>query len=245
VTNQRLPCPPYRSGYPGGNLGIALIVGLWWISDVASSFAQPPLPPQPVVPEIAEGQRQLTAELLADRPITTLRATLATTAPSQPDNLARQTLAQEPARHQPSGLGRGWCLQPVTFDASAARHLPLYFEEPNLERLGYHYGCGTDGSLGRALSDQWFCWSGHRCGLAADSPPQQVLQPFVSAFAFYGRILTLPYQMGVRHPTDEIYALGTDRPGSPVPYRTHRIPLSLRGALYQGATATGTAFIVP
>ena len=128
----------------------------------------------------------------------------------------------------PLGDSRPWMLAPYEWEAPATRHLPLLFEDPNLERLGYTCGgriswCGEERSLHTG-----------RC-----------LQPFLSAAHFFGRVPMIPYLCGVDHPCEPIYTLGVDRTGSPVPYRRHFIPLSLRGALYQAGVSVGLVYAIP
>jgi hypothetical protein len=98
---------------------------------------------------------------------------------------------------------RPWPFANFEWEAPATRHLPLLFEEPNLERLGYGYG----------LFDVGLCEEGPHRG--------QRLQTVVSGVNFFGRIPFLPYMAHVRPLTDPVYTLGTDRPGSPVPYRKY------------------------
>ncbi len=125
-----------------------------------------------------------------------------------------------------SGQCRPWAYSCYQWEAPATRHLPLLFEEPNLERLGYTYG---------------FC----NVGLC-DEPPRggQRIQPLISCVNFIGRIPLIPYMAGVHPLTEPVSTLGADRPGSPVPYRRYLPHRSLRGTIYQ-AGFTGVAFIIP
>jgi hypothetical protein len=198
----------------------------------------------------------VTASLLTDRPIGQLQATLQPPAGELPET----TVATQPALVMAGELNpwRTWCLTPVEWEAPATRSLPLYFEEPNLERLGYYYGCPSDGTLRRALwwpmglpmkfveDDVWIKQQ-YLAAQCDDCLPgdHQLLQPFVSAANFFGRVPILPYMMGVDCPVEPIYDLGTDRPGTPVVYRKSFMPLSLRGALYQAAASTGVAYLIP
>lgn len=156
-------------------------------------------------------------------------------------------------------MNRGWCGSSVEWDAAATRSLPLYFEEPNLERMGYYYGFIYD-----PRPVQWFMWPMTATMAAEDDdfwlkqryfdwyewhaqwyPQMQLIQPVVSGAAFYSRVAILPYLMGIEHPTDSYYDLGAEQPGSPMPYRKEYLPLSAKGALYQGAAVTGAAYILP
>jgi hypothetical protein len=223
--------------------------------------AQEPIPPLPMPADSAQAaQLSATAQLLEDRPIGQLRPSLQLpTGAVAPENAALPHLQAAGVQFQPTGLGRGFCLEPVDWDATALRHLPLYFEEPNLERLGYYYGYPCDGRYRRWicspvtnylackpddswLKQKWFAW---QYQLDCNPPHNQLIQPVVSACNFYGRIAALPYMWGAANPREEFYVLGEDRPGSPVPYRKHYIPLSLKGILYQGAAVTGLGYAIP
>jgi hypothetical protein len=71
------------------------------------------------------------------------------------------------------------------------------------------------------------------------------LQPLASGAHFFLSVPTLPYKMGVNPPNECVYALGYYRPGSCAPYLVPPLPISLRGAIYQGGIATGLAFLIP
>lgn len=106
---------------------------------------------------------------------------------------------------------RPWLSSCFWWEAPASRHLPLLFEEPNLERLGYAYGC----------CDIGMCDEEPRLG--------QRVQALVSGVNFYGRIPFAPFMCCYQPFTEPVYTLGTDRPGSPVPYRKylpHMLPLT-------------------
>ena len=68
------------------------------------------------------------------------------------------------------------------------------------------------------------------------------IQPFVSGAHFFASVPLLPYKMGLRPPGECVYTLGYYRPGNCAPYMLEPIPLSLRGALFEGLGATGFAF---
>ena len=72
-----------------------------------------------------------------------------------------------------------------------------------------------------------------------------VLQPAVSAAHFFGRIPAIPYMRGAQAGHRRNDVVGLNRPGGRDPYRAHRPPVSLRGALYQGAATAGFIFLVP
>jgi hypothetical protein len=72
-----------------------------------------------------------------------------------------------------------------------------------------------------------------------------LLQPAASTAHFAGRMLAWPYLAGAYSPHECIYTLGRERPGSYAAYRLYRPPVSVRGALYEGAAVAGLSFIVP
>jgi hypothetical protein len=72
-----------------------------------------------------------------------------------------------------------------------------------------------------------------------------LFQPAVSAAHFAGRTAVWPYLAGAYPPHECIYTLGRERPGSCAPYRLYRPPVSLRGALYEGAAIAGLSYVVP
>lgn len=71
------------------------------------------------------------------------------------------------------------------------------------------------------------------------------LQPFMSAGHFFLAVPALPYLAGLYPPNEGIYTLGYYRPGSCAPYILDPFPLSVRAAFWEGAAATGLAFIIP
>ena len=71
-----------------------------------------------------------------------------------------------------------------------------------------------------------------------------IFQPAVSAAHFTGRAVAWPYLAGAFPPHECIYTLGRERPGSYAPYRLYR-PVSVRGAVYEGAAIAGLSFVVP
>ena len=112
------------------------------------------------------------------------------------------------------------------WEAPATQHLPLLFEEPNLERMGYSCGLGCK-----------------VCGYETGPYLTNCVQPIVSGSYFFGRVPFIPYMCGIDPPLEPVYTLGVDRPGSPVPYRRHLIPVTLKAMLYQAGAMTGVAYI--
>jgi hypothetical protein len=71
------------------------------------------------------------------------------------------------------------------------------------------------------------------------------VQPVISGGQFFGRAIALPYFIGAECPCKIEYTLGHYRPGSHAPFRLHKPPCSVRGALLYGALATGAVFALP
>lgn len=176
-------------------------------------------------------------ELWQDKPLGQLKASIALkfseTEKLRETELQRLTLATPHmvARGNMThtiGQSRPWMLASYEWEAPATRHLPLWFEEPNLERMGYTWGM------------QW-----NVCGFEAGQCASECLQPFVSAGHFFGRVPFIPYMCGIDPPCEPVYTLGVDRPGSPVPYRRYLIPVTLKAALFQAGAMVGVAYAVP
>lgn len=72
-----------------------------------------------------------------------------------------------------------------------------------------------------------------------------IIQPFLSAGRFFGRIPALPYMIGA-YPMDECrYPLGYEQPGECPPYQVEKLPFSPRGVLFESLTVTGLVFLIP
>lgn len=189
-----------------------------------------PVPPSPMPATSAAATMSapLAEKLWQDRPLGSLKATIKPTEGELPPNVAAPRLAEGGLICHSFGDSRPWMLTSCEWEAPATRHLPLLFEEPNLERLGYTHRCHLD-----------FCgYETHPC-------TAECLQPLVSGAHFFGSIPFVPYLWGYQSPCEPVYTLGVDRPGSPVCYRKHWIPLSLRGAVYQAGFVTGLVFLIP
>jgi len=72
-----------------------------------------------------------------------------------------------------------------------------------------------------------------------------VLGPVHSGAHFFLNIAFLPYKMGINPPHECQYALGYYRPGNCAPWLVPPVPISLRGALMQGAAAVGLVYLFP
>ncbi len=124
---------------------------------------------------------------------------------------------------------RTWAAQRKYWAAAATCHLPLYFQDPVLER----YGHSVEQFLGPV--GRYFTYP-------LDDPTQstqrnQILQPFFSAGLFAFQIAALPYNVIMDPPWEAQYDLGYYRPGDNVPTDTYWLPLHgygppLRGSNY-------------
>jgi hypothetical protein len=72
-----------------------------------------------------------------------------------------------------------------------------------------------------------------------------ILEPIIEGAHFFVTIPLLPYEMGVEPPGECIYSLGYYRPGDCAPFMLDPFPLSIRGALFEGAAVTGAVLLVP
>jgi hypothetical protein len=72
-----------------------------------------------------------------------------------------------------------------------------------------------------------------------------ILEPIIEGAHFFVTIPLLPYEMGVELPNECIYSLGYYRPGDCAPFMLDPLPLSVRGALFEGAAVTGAVLLVP
>ena len=124
---------------------------------------------------------------------------------------------------------RTWSPQRKYWAAAATCHLPLYFQDPVLERYGHSVEQFV-GPIGRFLT------------YPVDDPTQsiqrnQIIQPFFSAGLFALQIAALPYNVIMDPPWEAQYDLGYYRPGDLIPTDTYWLPLHgygppLRGSSY-------------
>jgi hypothetical protein len=124
---------------------------------------------------------------------------------------------------------RNWSAQRKYWAAAATCHLPLYFQDPVLERYGHSIEQFV-GPIGRYLT------------YPLDAPTQstqrnQLLQPFFSAGLFAFQIAALPYNAIVDPPWEAQYDLGYYRPGDVSLTDMYWLPLHgygppLRGSNY-------------
>jgi hypothetical protein len=124
---------------------------------------------------------------------------------------------------------RTWVAQRKYWAAAATCHLPLYFQDPVLERYGHSVEQFV-GPIGRYFT------------YPLDDPTQstqrnQILQPFFSIGLFAFQIAALPYNVLMDPPWEAQYDLGYYRPGDNIPTDTYWLPLHgygppLRGSNY-------------
>jgi hypothetical protein len=121
---------------------------------------------------------------------------------------------------------RNWAPQRKYWAAAATCHLPLYFQDPVLERYGHSVEQFV-GPLGRFLS------------YPVDDPTQstqrnQMLQPFFSAGLMGLQIIAWPYNLIMDPPWEAQYDLGYYRPGDSIPTDTYWLPLHGYGPPLRG-----------
>ena len=178
----------------------------------------------PVSPKTAS----FSDELFQDRPLTSLKATMERTEGKIPQNLAATRMADTAQVLHSTDECRPWIISACEWEAPGTSHLPLLFEEPNLERMGYREGC-----FAGVFEEEDGSWT------------PSCVQPLLSGAHFFGSLAVVPYKCGYQPACEPVSTLGVDRPGSPVCYRRHLVPLSLQGAVYQAAFVTGLVFFIP
>jgi len=70
-------------------------------------------------------------------------------------------------------------------------------------------------------------------------------QPLLSGAHFYGSVLMLPWNMGLKLPNECVYALGHYEPGDCSPYMIPALPITARAALFQAGAAAGLIYLLP
>jgi len=122
---------------------------------------------------------------------------------------------------------RDWTPQRKYWAAAATCHLPLYFQDPVLERYGHSV-------------EQFFGPHGRYLTYPVDDPTQstqrnQILQPFFSAGLFGLQIIAWPYNLIMDPPWEAQYDLGYYRPGDQIPTDTYWLPLHGYGPPLHGS----------
>ena len=121
---------------------------------------------------------------------------------------------------------RNWAPQRKYWSAAATCHLPLYFQDPVLERYGHSVEQFV-GPAGRFLT------------YPVDDPSQstqrnQIVQPFFSWGLFALQIAAWPYNAIMDPPWEAQYDLGYYRPGDVIPLDTYWLPLHGYGPPLRG-----------
>jgi hypothetical protein len=121
---------------------------------------------------------------------------------------------------------RNWTPQRKYWAAAATCHLPLYFQDPVLERYGHPVELFV-GPVGRYLS------------YPVDDPNQstqrnQIIQPLFSYGLFALQIAAWPYNAIMDPPWEAQYDLGYYRPGDVVPTDVYWLPLHGYGPPLRG-----------
>ena len=200
------------------------VICLIFVITGSGAVADQPIAKVPASPKTTS----FTEKLWQDRPLASLKATLERTEGKLPQNLAASRMADADLILHSTDECRPWIVTACQWDAPDTCHLPLLFEEPNLERMGY----GESGFVG--------VFDGDDCPWTPGC-----LQPLLSGAHFFGSLAVVPYQCGYQPACEPVSTLGVDRPGSPVCYRRHLVPLSLQGAVYQAGFVTGLVFFIP
>ena len=203
-----------------------LAILLFLVSAITRINADDEIPPSPA--ELPARTASSAEQLLQNKPLSSLVASTKPTVGDVPRNQAAMRLSEIGMLFDTIDDSRPWMIATqCEWDAPATRHLTLFFEEPNLERVGY---------------TQRYVWD----SLGLDTPPvvAEIVQPAVSAAYFLGNLGLVPYKCGVESPFEPIYTLGVDRPGSPVVYREHLIPLSLTGAALEAGVVSTLVFAI-
>ena len=218
------------------------------LSSSADSF----IPDRPTPPSTLKPELQREVERIARRQEEEMRRQAQN--PSQPVNPPRDTMASDlrtqtqmdisrapsPAEARPikaipvpedwvALAPRNWAPQRKYWAAAATCHLPLYFQDPVLERYGHSVEQFV-GPIGRFLT------------YPVDDPTQstqrnQMLQPWFSAGLMGLQIIAWPYNLIMDPPWEAQYDLGYYRPGDNIPTDTYWLPLHgygppLRGSNY-------------
>jgi len=122
---------------------------------------------------------------------------------------------------------RSWSPQRKYWSAAATCHLPLYFQDPMLERYG-HSVENYIGAKGRFFT---YPVDNHK----QTTQRNQIAQPFASAGLFAFQILTLPYALIMDPPWEAQYDLGYWRPGDKIPTDMYYLPLHGTGEPLKGS----------
>jgi len=121
---------------------------------------------------------------------------------------------------------REWSPQRKYWAAAATCHMPLYFQDPMLER----YGHSVEKFIGPAGRFFAYPVDNH----TQTTQRNQMAQPFASAGLFAFQILTLPYALIMDPPWESQYDLGYWRPGDKIPTDLYYLPTHGTGPALKG-----------
>ena len=164
--------------------------------------------PQPIEGDPADPARDLASDTRTQTQIDISRA---------PSPAEARPISAVPVPEDWVPLGaRAWSPQRKYWAAAATCHMPLYFQDPMLER----YGHSVENYMGPA--GRFFAYPVDKH--TQSTQRNQILQPFASAGQFAFQILTLPYAMIVDPPWEAQYDLGYWRPGDKIPTDLYYLP---------------------
>jgi hypothetical protein len=95
-------------------------------------------PPMRVLPPTAKDSQEIDPSW---KPIGAVTATITNPAGDLPADLAAPRFTKAGVTYAPANESRNWMAYTYFWEASGSVSNPLYFEEPNLERYGYQFGC--------------------------------------------------------------------------------------------------------
>ncbi len=102
--------------------------------------AAPPHPADQLPPPDAESFEHQRADDCAFAPITSLTADVSLPGDRFPEDRAAKCFLDAGRETHATGFSRPWQSSDYWWIASQLANRPLYFEDPNLERYGYHWG---------------------------------------------------------------------------------------------------------
>jgi hypothetical protein len=136
-----------RKRPPGRRVRKAAVILAACFVDFGRAYASEEIPAPPSRPVDAQADAM---SGVPNRPIRTLRTSIAPPAGDLPTDYARLHHAGAPQLDAAGFGGRGWFDYAYLWQASALSHRPLYFEEPSLERYGHRARFGLQPALSGA-----------------------------------------------------------------------------------------------
>jgi hypothetical protein len=107
-------------------------------SNVGEAPARDEMPPVQTLPPTMREAQEIDPSW---KPIGAVTVAITNPAGDVPDDLAVSRFAAAGVLYAPAVETRNWMEYSYFWQASGSRSGPLYFEEPNLERYGYKFGC--------------------------------------------------------------------------------------------------------